>query len=116
DSQGKTLYMFTNDKPGVSNCSGECASFWPPLTVDASTLPSGPDAIAPGLGTTTRDDGTQQVTYNGMPLYYWVKDVKPTDTLCQGVNGVWFVVAPASSPTPQQPGVLRRLHIPPDRG
>jgi predicted lipoprotein with Yx(FWY)xxD motif len=95
DAQGKTLYMFTNDKPGVSNCAGECATFWPPLIVDSSTLPSGPDAIAAGLGTTSRDDGTQQVTYNGVPLYYWIKDTKPGDTLGQGVNGVWFVVAPA---------------------
>ena len=95
DAQGKTLYMFANDKPGVSNCSGECASFWPPLVVDASTLPTGPAAIAAGLGTTSRDDGSQQVTYNGEPLYYWVKDTKPSDTLGQGVNGVWFVVAPA---------------------
>jgi predicted lipoprotein with Yx(FWY)xxD motif len=96
DAQGKTLYLYTNDKPGVSNCSGDCASFWPPLVVDASTLPTGPDTIAAGLGTTTRDDGSQQVTYNGMPLYYWAKDTKPGDTLGQGVNGVWFVVAPAS--------------------
>ena len=95
DAQGKTLYMFTTDKPGVSNCSGECASFWPPFTVDSSTLPSGPDAVAAGLGTTSRDDGSQQVTYNGVPLYYWIKDTKPGDTLGQGVNGVWFVVAPA---------------------
>jgi predicted lipoprotein with Yx(FWY)xxD motif len=96
DSQGKTLYLYTNDKPGVSNCSGECATFWPPLTIDASSLPTGPDAIAAGLGTTTRDDGTQQVTYNGAPLYYWAKDTKPGDTTGQGVNGVWFVVPPAA--------------------
>jgi len=96
DSQGKTLYLFTNDKPGVSNCSGECATFWPPLTIDSSSLPTGPDSIAAGLGATTRDDGTQQVTYNGVPLYYWAKDTKPGDTLGQGVNGVWFVVPPAA--------------------
>jgi predicted lipoprotein with Yx(FWY)xxD motif len=95
DAQGKTLYMYTNDKPGVSNCSGECASFWPPLIVDGSSLPSGPSAIAAGLGTTSRDDGSQQVTYNGVPLYYWAKDAKAGDTLGQNVNGVWFVVAPA---------------------
>jgi predicted lipoprotein with Yx(FWY)xxD motif len=95
DGQGKTLYMFTNDKPGVSNCSGECASFWPPLIVDGSTLPTGPDAVSAGLGTTSRDDGSQQLTYNGMPLYYWAKDTRPGDTLGQGVNGVWFVVSPA---------------------
>ena len=95
DAQGKTLYMYTSDKPGVSKCSGECASFWPPLTVDGSSLPSGPAAIAAGLGTTSRDDGSQQVTYNGVPLYYWVKDTKPGDTLGQNVNNVWFVVSPA---------------------
>jgi predicted lipoprotein with Yx(FWY)xxD motif len=96
DARGQTLYMFTNDKPGVSNCPGECASFWPPLIVDATTLPTGPDAVSAGLGTTSRDDGSQQVTYNGVPLYYWAKDTKPGDTTGQGVNNVWFVVPPAS--------------------
>jgi predicted lipoprotein with Yx(FWY)xxD motif len=96
DGEGKTLYLFANDQPGVSNCSGECAAYWPPLTVQGATGPTGPAAVAGGLGTITRDDGTQQVTYNGAPLYGWVKDVNPTDTTGQGVNGVWFVVPPAA--------------------
>jgi predicted lipoprotein with Yx(FWY)xxD motif len=35
-----------------------------------------------------------QVTYNGWPLYGWVKDKTPGDTTGQGVGGNWFVVTP----------------------
>lgn len=31
DGAGNTLYRFTNDPPGVSNCVGACAGNWPPL-------------------------------------------------------------------------------------
>lgn len=41
-----------------------------------------------------RTDGTTQVAYNGIPLYYWQADVNPGDTTGQGVGDVWFVVAP----------------------
>lgn len=92
DSRGMTLYLFTKDDPGTSNCYGPCAANWPPLMTDAD--PSGPDAVAAGLATTQRTDGGMQVTYNGMPLYYWAKDAKPGDTTGQNVGGVWFVVNP----------------------
>ncbi len=47
------------------------------------------------LGTTTRTDGTVQVTYNGWPLYYYALDAAPGDVAGQEVGGVWFVVSPA---------------------
>ena len=47
------------------------------------------------LGTTTRTDGTVQVTYNGWPLYYYVKDKAPGDVTGQDVGGVWYVVSAA---------------------
>ena len=28
-----TLYLFTRDEPGVSNCAGDCLVNWPPLLV-----------------------------------------------------------------------------------
>ena len=31
DSDGNTLYLFTNDESSMSNCSGGCAGAWPPL-------------------------------------------------------------------------------------
>jgi len=43
--------------------------------------------ISGKLGTITRADGTMQVTYNGMPLYFWVHDAKAGDTSGQGIGG-----------------------------
>jgi predicted lipoprotein with Yx(FWY)xxD motif len=70
DAQGMTLYLFTNDTtPGESNCYDQCAENWPPFDApEPLTLPEG----TPGeLTTIDRDDGTTQVAYNGIPLYYW---------------------------------------------
>jgi len=46
------------------------------------------------LGTTTREDGAVQVTYGGWPLYFFAGDAAAGDVTGQGVNDVWFVVAP----------------------
>jgi predicted lipoprotein with Yx(FWY)xxD motif len=92
DPRGMTLYLYTKDDASVSNCYDQCAAAWPPLLTDSD--PTGPDALVGGLGTTQRNDGTAQVTYNGVPLYYWAKDQKPGDTTGQNVGGVWFVVNP----------------------
>ncbi len=96
DAEGRTLYMFTRDAPGVSNCYEQCATNWPPLMT--SGAPAAPDGLDGMLGTTTRKDGTVQVTYNQMPLYYWFRDSAPGDTNGQNVGGVWFVVNPAPAP------------------
>jgi len=92
DEKGMTLYLFTKDTPGVSNCSGSCLTAWPPLLTNGE--PRADDGVTGKLDTITRDDGSLQVTYNDMPLYYYVTDVKPGDTTGQDVGGVWFVVAP----------------------
>ncbi len=93
DAEGMTLYLFTKDEPGKSNCTGECLANWPAFVAsDPLTLPEG----GPGeLTQITREDGTQQVAYNGMPLYYWINDAAPGDTTGQGVGDIWFVVNPA---------------------
>ncbi|MEM8534635.1 MAG: hypothetical protein AAGF95_27580 [Chloroflexota bacterium] len=91
DSDGNTLYRFLNDTEGESNCSGDCASAWPPLL-----LPSGDPVAGEGLtgelGIIERDGGGRQVTYNGMPLYFFANDENPGDTNGQGVNDVWYIV------------------------
>lgn len=93
DPKGMTLYMFTKDTtPGKSTCYDKCAQAWPPLT---ASEPLGlPDHVEGKLTTITRTDGTTQVAYNDIPLYYFAKDTKPGDTKGQGVGGVWFVVHP----------------------
>jgi len=93
DQDGMTLYLFTQDtEAGVSTCYDKCAENWPIFTAEEPlTLPSSVDGE---LSLITRDDGTTQVAYNGIPLYYWAKDEKAGDTTGHGVGDVWYVVAP----------------------
>lgn len=91
DGDGLTLYLFDNDADGESVCYDDCAVTWPPLLGDATV---GGEADASLLGTTTRQDGTEQVTYAGMPLYHYAGDGQPGDVAGQGLGGVWWVIAP----------------------
>lgn len=97
DDRGMTLYRFTPDQPNVSTCYAACARAWPPLLADA--VPPVQDAtLSAGLGIAARTDGTQQLTFQGAPLYSYIGDSQPGDTAGQGSDGVWFVVNPAASP------------------
>ncbi|MBN9326448.1 MAG: hypothetical protein BGO38_10200 [Cellulomonas sp. 73-145] len=95
DGSGRTLYLFTKDSPGTSTCTGGCLAVWPPL-LGTPTAGTGVDASM--LGTLTRPDGKTQVSYKGMPLYYWAQDSAPGQTSGQGVQGVWWVVSPQGTP------------------
>jgi predicted lipoprotein with Yx(FWY)xxD motif len=95
DGEGKTLYLFTKDSTaGESACDADCAANWPPLmSAEGMSLPEG----LPGeLGTIDRADGTQQATYNDIPLYHFAQDDDAGDVYGEGVGGVWFVVHPGS--------------------
>jgi predicted lipoprotein with Yx(FWY)xxD motif len=92
DDKGMTLYLFTKDTPNTSNCYDKCATAWPPLLTTGNPV-AGEGVDASLLGTTTRKDGSVQVTYNGWPLYYYEKDKAPGDVVGQDVGGVWFVVS-----------------------
>jgi predicted lipoprotein with Yx(FWY)xxD motif len=100
DSTGRTLYLFEADSGSTSNCSGACAAAWPPLLATGKPT-TGASAQASLVGTTKRSDGTNQVTYNGHPLYRFASDTKPGDTTGQGVNGfgaLWYVLSAAGNP------------------
>ena len=95
DGQSRTLYLFQADTGTTSNCSGACATDWPPLTSANPTVGKG--ASASMIGTTKRSDGKTQVTYSGHPLYTFDGDSGPGDTSGQGVNafgGLWYAVSP----------------------
>ncbi|HZW03402.1 MAG TPA: hypothetical protein VFF68_05725, partial [Anaerolineaceae bacterium] len=95
DGEGMTLYLFTNDEPGVSNCSGGCLEAWPPFLVDSEDGVSAGEGVDDSkIGTIPFEGGRFLVTYDQMPLYYWQNDAAPGDTTGQGVNDVWFVVPP----------------------
>lgn len=98
DVDGKTLYTFSNDQDGETNCYDVCAQNWPPLLIDEGESLAGGEGLDGDLGTIARSNGTSQVTYNGSPLYYWIKDVDVGDSTGHGVNRAW-AVARAQTPT-----------------
>jgi predicted lipoprotein with Yx(FWY)xxD motif len=90
-----TLYMLTRDSAGNSTCYDQCAQEWPPYTVPNGSIVYVPDNLnISSIGILMRADGSIQMTYNGMPLYFYAQDTQPGDTKGQGVEGVWFVVQP----------------------
>jgi predicted lipoprotein with Yx(FWY)xxD motif len=94
-SNGMTVYTFTKDTKdsGKSACTGGCISTWPALTVAAGETPKGGTGVTGTLGTITReDDGSLQVTYNGLPLYFFKNDKAPGDA--NGVYENWEAVKP----------------------
>ena len=94
-SNGMTLYKYANDKSGTSTCSGACATAWPPYTIgNVSALANIQAGVKGQVGTIVRADGNTQVTYNGLPLYFYKGDAASGDTTGQGVGGVWSVVKP----------------------
>jgi predicted lipoprotein with Yx(FWY)xxD motif len=99
NSTGRTLYLFKADSGTMSACTGACATAWPPLLANG-TPTAGTGLTASKLGTITRSGGNRQVTYNGHPLYLFIKDTKPGQTTGQGVTAfgaAWFVVSPAGN-------------------
>lgn len=94
DGNGMTLYIFKKDSPGVSSCTGQCLVNWPALSIVSGVLPAAETGVTGTLSTITRTDGIIQVTYNGMPLYYFAGDKQPGDTNGQGIAGSWFAATP----------------------
>jgi predicted lipoprotein with Yx(FWY)xxD motif len=91
DQKGMTLYYFANDKIGKSNCgAGPCLANWPVFSQSGLAV-SGPISRS-DFGKITRGDGKTQTTYKGWPLYYFIKDKQPGDTLGVGVLNSWDVM------------------------
>ena len=113
EGSGRTVYLFTMDERGKSNCNSGCSTAWPPLL----TLGDPADdegAVGRLLDSTTRDDGSTQVTYNGWPLYYFAADTRPGDANGQNVADNWFVVSTAGGPIQDNAAVKTFDH--PDLG
>ena len=94
-SNGMTVYTFTMDvkDSGKSVCLDACLTNWPALTVAAGATPVAGTGVTGTLGTITRaDNGALQVTYNGLPLYFFANDKAPGDS--NGVYTNWEAVKP----------------------
>lgn len=94
DTNGFTLYRYDKDTidPPKSNCAETCSRTWIPAKADGDLVVTGIDRAL--VGTVTRDDGTDQVTLAGWPLYRNAKDAMPGNTGGQGVDDAWFPVKP----------------------
>ena len=94
-SSGMTLYLFMADKSGKSNCYGQCATYWPPLTAKGK-VSAGAGIKAGLLGTTKRKTGQRQVTYKGHPLYRFKLDKGAGQVAGQGQDffgGKWYALS-----------------------
>jgi predicted lipoprotein with Yx(FWY)xxD motif len=91
----QTLYYLTADTSTTVACSGQCATFWPPLLLPAGDPTSG--LTLPGKLSVLADANGRQVLYNGHPLYAFVKDKASGDANGEGVNafgGTWHPATP----------------------
>ena len=114
DARGFAVYSFAPDTMTTSDCNGACAAAWPPV--------KGPVTAAAGLtgklGTIKRSDGSAQATFDGHPLYTFVKDTGPGTDTGNGVSafgGLWHALTASGSaaPTPAPSGTSSRQHSAP---
>jgi predicted lipoprotein with Yx(FWY)xxD motif len=111
-SSGKTLYYYMPDTATTSNCTGSCASTWPPLLSPGGTPTS--TGNLPGTLAVISDANGMQVTYNGHPLYTFASDTSAGMTSGEGINNFHVATTTlavmgssgggSSNPTPTTPG------------
>ncbi|TMU55134.1 hypothetical protein [Flagellimonas algicola] len=92
DAEGMTLYFFSPDSKGDSNCIDGCKTNWPVFYVEDLTLDDGLEES--DFGSITRSDGDMQTTYKGWPLYYFINDNAADDVNGDGIGDVWYVAKP----------------------
>ena len=97
DSEGNTLYYFSNDAAGENTCTGGCATVWP-IFFEASLTA---DMLGEGLSiddfSSVTSASGQQTTYKGWPLYYYAPSgvrEPANQTTGEAVGGIWFVAKP----------------------
>jgi predicted lipoprotein with Yx(FWY)xxD motif len=96
DGAGMTLYGFTPDEAGTPTCYDDCATAWPPgLADDPTSVTVGAGLDASKLTTVDRTDGGKQLKYGTWTLYYFANDAAAGDVKGQGLNDVWYVIAPS---------------------
>ncbi len=70
----------TPPTPARAPATADCATNWPPYAADDPTEIKADSTATGKLSIVTRDDGTKQLAYNGMPLYYFAADKAAGDT------------------------------------
>lgn len=100
DAAGNTLYLFENDKNGMSSCTSEaCVGNWPIFYADNLTIPS--YLSEDDFGSIDRGDGEMQTTYKGWPLYYFTGDGVRGEVKGHSINN-WAVMEMDEAPAPEE--------------
>ena len=68
------VYAYSKDTKNHSNCTGNCALDWPPVLTSAADT-AGTGVTQSSLGKIRRSDGTEQLTFDGKPLYFYSEEV-----------------------------------------
>ncbi len=93
DANGMTLYYLDGESTSTIKCNGMCLSFWPAFDVKNIVAPSG---LNPSdFQIFKRPDGSEQVAYDGKPLYYFVRDSHRGDITGNDLKdpfGIWYAV------------------------
>jgi predicted lipoprotein with Yx(FWY)xxD motif len=101
DSGGAALYSPEQESSGKIVCTGECESIWMPLT--SSGKPTASSDLEGDLGTVERPDGSEQVTFDGAPLYTFTEESAGQvtgDGLADSFSGdkfTWHVMTPSGA-------------------
>jgi len=95
DKDGFNLYTFDNDTTEVSNCEEQCLVNWPAFVPNENDVAIGDFTIF------ERSDGTQQWAHKGMPVYFFIGDTARGDINGEGLGGVWHLIQPEVTPTPE---------------
>ena len=96
DGDGQAIYIWEVEESSEAECYDSCADAWPPVLTDGAPTAGG-DVDESLLGTTTRTDGSTQVTYNGHPLYYYAHE-DAGEVKCHNISthgGLWWVIQPS---------------------
>jgi|SRR5215470_2588908 len=106
DSVGATVYVTDQEADGVTHCTQDCLKLWTPIIIPKNAPAR---AKVDGLGTVNRsDNGLNQVTYKGKPLYTFTLDSRAGDTAgldarsdFDGTHFVWHPVVLDETPNGQ---------------
>jgi predicted lipoprotein with Yx(FWY)xxD motif len=94
NAAGETLYYLTADTPTSTACTGQCATFWPPIL--ATGTPTSSTPLPHQLSVLTDANG-RQVEYEGHLLYTFSGDSAAGQAHGEGIvsfGGTWHVVTP----------------------
>lgn len=101
-SASRTVYLYSADTAGVSNCTGSCLTAWPPVVGTSGTANTSSLSVSitdSEISSFVRPDtGQSQLTYFGLPLYTFTGDTASGQTTGEGSvvgTGTFYLVNPA---------------------